>query len=621
LPDSTTEQLEDYITDQTVVTEELFYTSPTEGPSNNPTTYLPDSTTEQLDDSNTDQTVVTEEPFNTSSTEGPSNSSTIYLPDSTTEQLNDSNTDLTVTTAEPSNSTPRDVTSSNTFETTTSGSTARSGSTTTRTTDGTTEMTATTTSFASVTTLRTASITASTHLPVTRTTAAPSNSLPTAFPSTSRTTRVSTPINTSSGTTLLSTHQPKTTLAETTLTTTLGLKSTTTKDCQAFSCENSGEFDREFCECVCLPGYSGTFCEVSPSKNPCVMNTRLCSGEGQYCEGDSSSSDGYKCKCRTSDGYVDDKEGGCTLKKAFKSKLHVIGIDGEVEVYKPAYRDPNSAASQALFEVVIEVIKDALRKEKATENFIDVKGVRLDPGSVFVTTVTIFPENDTVDSKGIEAVLKTDSLVNKNSSLSLNKTSLEVTVSTTECQLTCLNGGTCETSGYYPNYGYHCSCNSLFIGESCADVTVLFIVLIVFSGFALLLVMAVLVVCISIQIRRTRRLKSDGSFSGCENPHRRSSSSSGETNHALERDSYLGSQLSLSYSDEMRLSQLTEYMKQSAKTEQEIVPGVPMSYLWGGEIPVRAKSSFTTETSIRLEDYNNGDTQRAYSNNGLNLDS
>ena len=45
------------------------------------------------------------------------------------------------------------------------------------------------------------------------------------------------------------------------------------------------------------------------------------------------------------------------VKKAFKSKLRVIGIDGVDElVYKPAYRDPNSAASQALFEVVIEVV-------------------------------------------------------------------------------------------------------------------------------------------------------------------------------------------------------------------------------------------------------------------------
>ncbi|XP_022102367.1 uncharacterized protein LOC110985566 isoform X2 [Acanthaster planci] len=282
----------------------------------------------------------------------------------------------------------------------------------------------------------------------------------------------------------------------------------TTRSC-GLNCENNGELLKESCECLCQSGFAGVNCEVSTEKNPCTENPDLCPERGQYCESDTKITDGkeYVCKCNSLEGYVQ-KDGKCIEEEPFTTKLDVTRIDGIDATYKPAHRDINSAESRKVLDAVIPVIRMSLKNDPATETVIDVVGIRLENGSIGVTTMVIFPKEENVKEGDLTKVLKKEKLGNASVEIELKQEKFNVSKpQSAGCSSKyCSNDGTCRLGGVFPDLRPSCSCARDFYGPTCDSVvlTPFIIAMITFGTVAFLILAGVLVFCLFVRARGGR---------------------------------------------------------------------------------------------------------------------
>ncbi|XP_022107747.1 uncharacterized protein LOC110988496 isoform X2 [Acanthaster planci] len=230
------------------------------------------------------------------------------------------------------------------------------------------------------------------------------------------------------------------------------------------SCANGGTFDGQYCECVCPLTHSGETCAVA---NPCLNSPgTLCSDAttGQYCL-PSLNATGYVCLCRTFDGYFR-RSNACTSRPSI-----IVIIRAPLELFRDVFNNPTSTAFQNKAAILRLLVLNQLGNDSATSSIVSVDVINIQSGSIVVTMVLEFPENQVPPRADVIRVLSTTNLSDGTLTIPIDPT-VTVQDATTACATDyCSYGGVCVKSGYYfPELTYTCSCQTSFTGERCDTV-------------------------------------------------------------------------------------------------------------------------------------------------------
>ncbi|XP_038046057.1 fibrillin-1-like [Patiria miniata] len=285
---------------------------------------------------------------------------------------------------------------------------------------------------------------------------------------------------------------------------------TTEGDCQlsASSCTNGGEFDANFCECLCPYNYSGPTCAAA---SPCSSGNPPCSESATFCQ-PATNAAGYTCQCNGYAGFFTNSDGSCAQRETL---YFFIEID---LLFIGAYGNPSSSAWKQLATRLNAAIMSKLRGDTSTSNVIAVQVLSFKEGSVVALTAIAF-QGQPPSTNVISNVIGAGNTLNDGSgNIPLVPNSVSNTAMPSNCmQGDCMNGGTCERSGFSPQLT--CSCPASFTGERCetqvvttsppgGDVSPLATVLIIVGCVVLLLAIAGIVMCCCMLMRRQYQIKS-----------------------------------------------------------------------------------------------------------------
>ncbi|XP_038063643.1 uncharacterized protein LOC119734296 isoform X2 [Patiria miniata] len=277
---------------------------------------------------------------------------------------------------------------------------------------------------------------------------------------------------------------------------------TTTPNCQVISCLNGGTFDAEFCECVCPPTHSGVTCS---DENLCLSGDR-CPGVQSYCLPDLNQ-DGFTCSCSVFDGFFPQDDGSC---RELPSKQIVLTVDLD---FNQAFRNPSSSAFRRLAAVFERMIFMILNENPSTNGVSSVHVPWLQEGSVIIRSVASFENGAPSESTLQQVMSNSPSLIDGNTVINIiNPDSIIVNDGEVVCVPTyCKNGGTCETSGNFPNVLFTCSCQASYTGERCeteleepddGGLSTVALVLIIVGLIVLITVVVCMLVCMCLLIQR-----------------------------------------------------------------------------------------------------------------------
>ncbi|XP_022108947.1 uncharacterized protein LOC110989112 isoform X1 [Acanthaster planci] len=286
-------------------------------------------------------------------------------------------------------------------------------------------------------------------------------------------------------------------------------------------CFNGAEFDQNTHECVCPEEFSGLTCA---EKNPCWLNSSLCSETGTYCVPDTKE-EGFSCVCRAFEGYVEIGDGSC-------EQIPSFGVEIKTNLdFKAAYKNPTTSAFKDTAAMLERAIMNRLETDKATWNALAVQVTMMERGSVVVTFVVSFPENEVPTKVELEEVLSSSqTLFDGNTTVGIDPDSIRTEEVQTTCPVHhCLNGGTCERPNLSP--WFSCRCVSGYTGEQCeiqpvpnqGGLSTVALVLIILGSLCLVLVVVVILVVLVVR----KKSKVDPSLGSSRRP------SEDDDNHTL----------------------------------------------------------------------------------------